>query len=164
MVGGTYMESTISEFMLLAAKFEFFLATHNRNFVHIDGTTHKVIGMNWENVATSLSTAYPFNSFDFASSGFEYLVKTVPQHLIWPPDAAPRWDSEEVDVNSWHILIQKGYAQVRNNVAHGNKALLPAPFTPERTEKFIIAATALIHFVVEAHEGSPYWNAEIHFQ
>lgn len=158
------MDNEIAEFMLLAAKLEFFLVNLDQGFAHSDGETSVVRGVNWERIGQSLEHMHPFAAFDFEGSGFQIFKETVPQYLVAKEDGGLKWDSDEVEVMSWPVLLGRSYAQLRNNVAHGNKAQLPAPFTRERTREFLEAGRCLIHFVASTHSTNNTWNYPIQFQ
>lgn len=158
------LDDEIANFMLLASKFEFFLVNLNQAFAHIDGRTRAVTGVNWDRVGQSLEAINPFNEFDFESSAFQIFKETAPQFLVAAESGGMKWDSDEVEVSSWQILLGRGYAQLRNNVAHGNKAQLPAAFTFDRTEEFLKAGHNLIHFVARAHSSDDTWNYAIQFR
>jgi hypothetical protein len=158
------VDKEIASFMLLAAKLEFFLLNLDQSFAHVDGQTRAVSGVNWERIGQSLEIKHPFADFEFASSGFQVFKDTVPQVLVAKEGGGLKWDSDDVDVSSWPILLRRSYAQLRNNVAHGNKAQLPAPFTHDRTGEFLQAGTRLIHFIADAHSSNATWSYEVQFQ
>lgn len=149
--------------MLLAAKLEFFLVNLDQDFAHVDGETRVVRGVNWDCVGQSLESKYPFIGFDFESAGFQVLTETVPQYLVAREGGGLKWDSEEVEVSSWQTLLGRSYAQLRNNVAHGNKAQLPAPFTHDRTKELLKAGRCLIHFIAGAHSSDDTWSYAVQF-
>ncbi|WP_245710326.1 hypothetical protein [Albimonas donghaensis] len=157
------MDKEISEFMLLAAKLEFFLVNFDQSFARVDRATRIVRGVNWDRIGQSLEDKHPFSEFDFEGSGFQLFKETAPQHLVAKEDGGLKWDSDEIDVVSWQVLLGRSYAQLRNNVAHGNKAQLPAPFTLNRTRQFLEAGHQLIHFIVEAHSSSNTLRYAVHF-
>jgi hypothetical protein len=158
------MDDRIAKFMLLAAKFEFFLINHSYEFAHIDGRTGAVKGVNWDRVGSSLEGARPFSEFAFKESGFDIFKETVPMFLKLTRDSRFRWDSEEIEINSWETLLGRSYAQLRNNVAHGNKAQLAAPFRHKKTEEFLVAGEKLILFIAETFGGDYIVTNEIYFQ
>lgn len=157
------MDEEIANFMLLAAKFEFFLVNHDQTFAHVDGDTRVVRGVNWDRVGHSLESKHPFTSFKFVESGFQLFRETVPQYLVVKEGGGLKWDSDAIEVSSWQILLGRSYAQLRNNVAHGNKAQLPAPFTHDRTREFLEAGRRLIHFVAAEHSSDETWSYEVQF-
>ncbi|MGX5851699.1 hypothetical protein ACWGTO_32330 [Mesorhizobium sp. PL10] len=124
-------ETDIAIFMLQASKFEFFLINRSRSFIHTVSTKGRTIvtGVNWTRVAQAVEAAAPFASFDFISSGFKIFIETTPQCLVIKHNGQLGWDSDDEAVNSWDGLLSRSYAQLRNNVAHGNKHQVPAPFT-----------------------------------
>lgn len=158
------MEKDIANFMLLAAKLEFFLVNLDQDFAHVDGTSRVVRGVNWDRIGQSLESRHPFTEFDFAGSGFQIFKETVPQLLVATEGGGLKWDSDEVKVSSWQILLGRSYAQLRNNVAHGNKAQLAAPFTRDRTEEFLQAGHRLIHFIADTYSSDHAWSYKIQFQ
>jgi hypothetical protein len=149
--------------MLEATKFEFYLVNRDQAFAHVDGATKVVTGVNWDRVGQSIELNHPFNDFDFAGFGFQIFKKTVPQILVAKKNGGLKWDSDEVEISSWQILLGRGYAQLRNNVAHGNKAQLPAPFTYDRTKEFLEAGHRLIHFIAETHFLDEHWSYPVQF-
>lgn len=158
------MDEEIASFMLLAAKFEFFMVNLDQTFAHLDGQTRVVRGVNWDRIGQSLEAMHPFTEFDFAGSGFHLFKETTPQFLVAREGGGLAWDSNEVEISSWQTLLGRSYAQLRNNIAHGNKSQLPAPFTHDRTEQFLEAGRCLIHFVAGAHSSNDSWSYEIQFQ
>ena len=157
------MDGRIASFMLLAAKFEFFLINEKNEFAHINGTTGAVNGVNWDRVGNSLEKINPFNEFDFKSSGFEVFKETIPMFLKHDQDGQLKWDSEEIEINSWATLLGRSYAQLRNNVAHGNKAQLAAPFRQGKTEEFLVSGENLIHFIANVFGGGYIVTNEVYF-
>ena len=157
------MDEEIAQFMLLAAKLEFFLVNLDQAFARVDKKTQVVMGVNWDRIGKSLEVNHPFAEFDFRGSGFQIFKETTPQLLVSKKGGGLKWDSFEVDVSSWQILLGRSYAQLRNNVAHGNKAQLPAPFTHERTREFIEAGCLLIHFIARAHSSDDTWSYSVQF-
>ncbi|MGS4991009.1 hypothetical protein ACVDG9_23795 [Roseibium sp. RP-7] len=158
------MDRDIARFMIDAAKFEFFVVNLDLRFAHIDPVTNAVTGVNWELLGQAMEEIFPFDEFDFSNSDFEIFRLTVPQKLVVSELGGLKWDSEEVEVSSWRVLLGRSYAQLRNNVAHGNKAQLPAYFTRERTAEFLIAGRNLIDFIAEALSGDKSWKGPIHFR
>lgn len=158
------MDEEIAEFMLLASKLEFFLVNLNQDFAHVDGTTKVITGVNWDRVGQSLEGMHPFNKFEFAEFGFQVFKETAPQFLTVNGNGGLKWDSDEVEVSSWQVLLRRGYAQLRNNVAHGNKAQLPAPFTHDRTKEFLEGGRCLIHFIAEVHSSDCTWSYAVQFK
>ena len=157
------MDEEISKFMLLASKLEFFLVNLNQDFAHLDGQTRAIRGVNWDRIGQSLEGKHPFNDFDFEGSGFRAFKETTPQLLVAKDGGGLKWDSDEIEVLSWQVLLGRSYARLRNNVAHGNKAQLPAPFTHDRTKEFLAAGYKLIHFVAGAHSSDETWSYEVQF-
>ena len=158
------MDDRIANFMLLAAKFEFFLVNENSDFAHIDGITGAVHGVNWGRVGNSLERTNPFDGFDFKDYGFEVFKQTVPMFLKYDHDGQLKWDSEEIEISSWAALLGRSYAQLRNNVAHGNKSQLAAPFRQGKTEEFLVAGENLIHFVANVFGGKYILTNEVYFR
>lgn len=158
------MDDEIAKFMLLAAKMEFFLVNLDQDFAHVDGKTRAIRGVNWVRIGQSLEDIYPFAEFDFESSGFQILKETIPQYLVAKEVGGLKWDSEDVVVSSWQTLLGRGYAQLRNNVAHGNKAQLPAPFTHSRTNDLLEAGHCLIQFIGRTYSPDESWSYAIQFQ
>jgi hypothetical protein len=159
------LEEQIARFMLRAAKFEFYLVNNNMDFAQTKpvGAFEAIAGIQWSKVAQSLQKICPFEGFDFDASPFGVLKRTAPQFLV-KGDRRLRWDSDDNPIESWERLLGRSYAQLRNNVAHGNKAQVPAAFTHERTMEFLEAGNALIDFIAVTVCGSLHWEAPIHFQ
>lgn len=157
------MDEEISRFMLLAAKLEFFLVNLNQDFAHVDEKTRAVRGVNWGRIGQSLEGKHPFKKFDFAGSGFQLFKETIPQRLVAKDGGGLKWDGDEIEVSSWQVLLGRSYAQLRNNVAHGNKAQIPAPFTRDRTREFLEAGHKLIHFIAGAHSSDDTWSYAVQF-
>ena len=157
------MDLEISRFMLLAAKLEFFLVNLNQDFAQVEAGTRVVRGVNWDRIGQSLECKFPFKEFDFAGSGFQLFKETTPQRLVAKDGGGLKWDSDQIKVSSWQVLLGRSYAQLRNNVAHGNKAQLPAPFTQDRTREFLEAGHRLIHFIAGAHTSDEAWSYAVQF-
>nr|WP_321444935.1 hypothetical protein [uncultured Cohaesibacter sp.] len=157
------MDEEIAKFILLAAKLEFFLVNLNQGFAHVDGKTRVVRGVNWDQVGQSLEAKHPFKEYDFEGSGFHLFKETTPQLLVAQDGGGLKWDSDEIEVSSWKVLLGRSYAQLRNNVAHGNKAQLPAPFTQDRTREFLQAGHQLILFIASAHSSDETWSYTVQF-
>jgi hypothetical protein len=152
--------------MLTAAKFEFFLINKNIELARIEEKAgfQKLTGVEWGKLAAFIEKKYQFSKFDFNGCPFSFLSKEVPQYLVKSKNGIPSWDSNEVIVDSWDKLLSRGYAQFRNNVAHGNKAQLPSQFTEDRTEKFLQASLALISFIATDVFDEPQWEGSILFR
>jgi hypothetical protein len=157
------LDEEISRFMLLATKFEFLLANLNQDFAQVDGETRVVRGINWDRIGQSLESKFPFKEFDFAGSGFQLFKETTPQRLVAKDGGGLKWDSDQIEVSSWQVLLGRSYAQLRNNVAHGNKAQLTALFTHDRTKEFLVAGHRLIHFIAGAHTSNETWSYAVQF-
>lgn len=157
------MDDEISDFMLLASKLEFSLVNSYPHFAKLEGEKRLVVGVNWDIVGQKLEESQPFHDFDFPSSGFQIFRETVPQRLVARDTFGLKWDSEAVEVTSWRVLLWRGYAQLRNNVAHGNKAHLAAPFTRGRTREFLEAGRQLISFIAIELSLDEAWDSAIVF-
>lgn len=160
------IEREISDFMLKMSKFEFFLINQNIELGRVEqkGTLQKITGIEWEKLATMLERKYKFQSFDFHSYKFFYFISNVPQYLVRSDRGELKWDSDDVTVDSWSKLLIRGYAQFRNNVAHGNKAHLASQFTEGRTKEFLAASQALIDFIAAEIFNEPCWDRSIFFK
>ncbi len=156
------IENKIANFMLHLSKFEFFLITFGDNEFALKNCNNKITGVNWIKLGKVVASKYTFSEFDFAERGFEIFKKTTPQFLVKTENRV-KWDSEDITVDSWKILFTKGLAQLRNNIAHGNKACPPVSSRARYTEKFIDAAEALIDFVTKDVLKSPNWEKDIFF-
>ena len=159
----TFLNRTFARYAL-AAKFEFFLINERKEFAHIDGATGAVHGVNWDCVGLSLERTAPFDEFDFKEYEFEVFKKTVPMFLKFNQDDRLKWDSDEIEIDSWSVLLGRSYAQLRNNVAHGNKAQLAAPFRHGKTEEFLVAGENLIYFIANVFGGKYILTNEVYFR
>ncbi|KSV75983.1 hypothetical protein N185_16175 [Sinorhizobium sp. GW3] len=157
------MEDKISEFMLRVAKFEFFLINADIDLAHVETATGIIKGLNWTRLAQRVEDKYPFATFDFDNPPIRMLKETAPQYLVKSVEGRLKWDSDDEAIASWDLLLNRSFAQLRNNIAHGNKGLLPAPFTQRRTDRFLIAGHALMEFVAVTVLGYPDWNGQSRF-
>jgi hypothetical protein len=160
------VEDEIARFMLRAAKFEFFLANTGIELAQLRPLGHFniVTGVNWTNVANRVEAKYPFEAFDFKITEFNIFRDTAPQYLVWDVERGFKWDSDNAPIDSWDRLLSRGYAQLRNNIAHGNKFQIPAAFTYERTATFLQAGHALIEFIASNVFSHPHWESPLVFQ
>ncbi len=158
------MEEMISQYMLRMGKFEFFLVSMDIELAHVSGANQAVMGVNWTRLAQRVENRYPFAQFDFDHPPIRMFKETAPQFLVKSDRGGLKWDSDDAAIDSWDRLFSRSFAQLRNNIAHGNKALMPAAFTHERTEQFIAAGHALMDFVGQAifHYGD--WDGPIAFR
>lgn len=157
------MEEEISRFMLATSKFEFFLVNRDLRFAHtIDVRGLRAIsGVNWTEIAARIEERFPFATFNFAPSGFLAFKESSPQYLTVRKDGRLKWDSDDIHIDSWDRLLSRSFAQFRNNIAHGNKGQMPAPFTYGRTQEFLRAGHALIKFVSAEVLNEPDWETPI---
>jgi len=160
------LEEQIAHFMLRAAKFEFYLVNRDTGFAQTrrSGTFDVIAGIQWGVIAQQLQVKQPFETFDFTASAFNMFRQTAPQFLVKDQNGRPRWDSDNEPVESWDRLLGRGFAQLRNNIAHGNKAQVPGPFTHSRSLEFIQAGNALIDFVAVTLFDEPRWETPIAFR
>ncbi|WCK68982.1 hypothetical protein [Agrobacterium tumefaciens] len=158
------MEDKIAVFMLRVAKFEFFLMNADLSFAHVETITGIVKGLNWTRLAQRVEEAQPFAKFDFDNSPIRLFKETSPQYLVMGPEGRLKWDSDDEVIQSWDRLLNRSFAQLRNNIAHGSKGLLSAPFTHDRTEQFLIAGHVLIDFIAVRVLGYPDWERPISFR
>ncbi|WP_308911132.1 hypothetical protein [Pseudokordiimonas caeni] len=160
------IEADIASYMLKMAKFEFWLINTDRSLGKIceKENLRVVSGVNWQQLAVRVEAAFPFANFDFDSSQFKIFKETVPQLLTLDQRDSLKWDSADVRIETWETLIQRGFAQLRNNIAHGNKAQMSAPYTYDRTEQFLSAGHALIEFISRRVFRAENWEREIGFQ
>ncbi|MDR7225253.1 hypothetical protein [Aminobacter aminovorans] len=161
------MEDEIAAFMIKAAKFEFYLVNRDLALAHIEVVRGLclVTGVNWAIVAKYIEAKHPFKDFDFERYGFEMFRNTAPQYLVMKKhDGRLHWDSDNVKIDSWEQLLARGYSQFRNNIAHGNKSQLLAPFTEGRTQEFLSAAHLLIDFITRDVFDTPNWDSGLMFQ
>ncbi len=157
------MEEQISHYMLRMGKFEFFLVSMDINLAHVNGANQAIMGVNWTRFAQLVEHYYPFAQFDFDHSPIRMFKETAPQFLVKSDHGGLKWDSDDVVIDSWDRLFTRSFAQLRNNIAHGNKALIPAAFTYERTGQFIAAGHALMDFVGQAIFNRGDWDGPIAF-
>ncbi len=158
------MDEKIARFMLKVSKFEFFLINTDINLARIHKTTGNVIGLDWARLADVVEAKNPFSEFDFQQTAFSMLKDTTPQYLVITPERRLKWDSDDQPIDSWERLLLRSFAQLRNNIAHGNKAQMPAPFTHDRTTGFLNAGDALIEFIAEHVFHDPGWQTPIEFR
>lgn len=159
------IEDKISKFMIKVAKFEFFLINENIELAIIQDKNglHKLVGINWQKLAALIEHKHHFSEFNFESYGFRVFKDTSPQYLV-KDNGSLKWDSDQVTIDSWGELLTRSFAQLRNNIAHGNKAYTLAPFTQKRTEEFINAGHALVDFIAKDIFSQEHWELPIEFQ
>ncbi len=139
------MEDQIARFLIRAAKFEFYLVYSDRSLAQTREIAGLAVmtGVNWGLLAHKLEAVEPFGDYDFGTSPFGIFRETVPQFLVLAAESRLTWDSEEVAINSWAVLLTRGYSQLRNNIAHGNKAFPPAPSPPAERRSLSMLAIRL---------------------
>lgn len=157
------MEEEIAGFMLKASKFEFFVVNRDIELAVTKSVRSLTVisGINWTKLAQRVEARFPFASFDFSKSAFEIFAQTAPQYLVVKEKSRVDWDSDNEPIDSWDRLLSRGYSQLRNNVAHGNKKQKAAPFTYERTAQFLPAGLALMEFVAKEVLGESDWDTPI---
>ena len=157
------MEQAIAKFMMTMSKFEFFLINLDIDLAHVAKVRglDVVQGVNWTRLAARVEGRYAFATFDFERSGFAVFRNTAPQYLTRDGAGKLKWDSDDNPQASWDWLLSRSFAQFRNNVAHGNKHQLPAPFTFGRTQEFLHAAPILIEFIAHDVLDTPQWQTPI---
>ena len=157
------MEEKISRFMLAAAKFEFFLVNRDIRLARVANVRglDVVVGVNWAAIAACIEARFPFVDVDFAQRGFSIFKETAPQYLTVGRGGALKWDSDDIPIDSWDKLLSRSFAQLRNNVAHGNKHQMASPFTYGRTVEFLQAGHTLMDFVAIQVFGETDWNTPI---
>lgn len=160
------MEDRIAHLMLKMSKFEFYLVNRDVAFATTKavGKLNVVTGINWSTLAKQLEIKHSFADFDFAQCKFGLFKDTSPQYLAKTESGRLKWDSDDLPINSWERLLVRSYAQLRNNIAYGNKAQLPAPFTHSRTTEFLDAGDALIDFIAQTLFGGVDWETPITFR
>ena len=151
------MEEEIARFLITTSKFEFYLISSDTKLAHTKakGRLEIVAGINWTELAYRVETKHPFAKFDFEQSPFCIFKEASPQYLVKTESGRLKWDSDDLPIDSWERLLTRSYAQLRNNIAHGNKAHLTAQFTHDRTERFIAAGKALIDFIARQIFSDP---------
>jgi hypothetical protein len=159
------VEEQIARFMLRAAKFEFFLVNFDTALAHTKAieSLEVISGVNWTLVAKKIEAKSPFAAFDFEHAEFLMLRATSPQYLVKSQQYSLAWDSNDEAIVSWDRLLNRSYAQLRNNIAHGNKIQLAAPFTLDRTQQFLHAGHALIDFIAGDIFEVPHWETPLRF-
>ena len=157
------MEDEIANFMLKASKSEFFVVNQNIELALIRSVRKFTVisGVNWTKLAQRVEAKFPFKSFDFSKSGFMIFAQTAPQYLVVKEKNRIDWDSDNEPIASWDRLLSRGYAQLRNDVAHGNKKQKAAPFTYERTAQFLPAGLALMDFIATQVLSESDWDTPI---
>ena len=160
------LDEKISKFMLKFSKFEFYLITQ---FLELARTTEcpiknckKIAGLNWERLAKKLEEKNKFSDF-LNNKHFPLLSTNPPQYVVITDKRKLKWDSDEAKIDSWETFLTRSLAQLRNNVAHGNKALENAQFTDGRSEEFIEEASRLTDFIIKTLTGKNDWETGIFF-
>lgn len=156
------MEQQLSEYMMRFSKFEFLLMRMDPAFVQTNAG-QRVVGVQWEAVANKVEAAFPWATFDFASSGFEIFRDEPPQYLTLSSDDTLVWDSDMELIGSWSRLLTRSFAQLRNNIAHGSKGNPPRPFTHGRTPVFLSAGHALMTFLADRLFPGQYWDEPLYY-
>jgi len=162
------IEKEISSFMLRFSKFEFYLIDMLPELIIASGcpkcADRKITGLDWNKLAAKLEKKITFACIKSKNMNFHMLIDQHPQYLVITPENKIKWDSDVFPINSWNDLLVKGLAQLRNNIAHGNKNHITAPFTHERTKDFLISANYLLNFIIETllPDHKP-WEMEITF-
>ncbi|MER9387801.1 hypothetical protein [Mesorhizobium sp. M0435] len=152
------MEQDIALLTVRIAKLEFYLLTISSKFAQLDAGGKRIIGFDWQRVGREIENCVPFATFDFANSGFAILRDTAPQFLTVTNDGNLHWDSDDHPIDSWERLMDRSFAQLRNNLAHGSKHRPAAPFTHGRTVDFLKAGHAIIDFVARSVLRKPDWE------
>lgn len=160
------MEEEIARLLMKMAKFEFYLVNSDSDLAHTRKTNRfdVISGINWTKLADKLERKVPFAAFDFEKTALHIFKETAPQYLVRADGGRLKWDSDDVNIDSWERLLSRSYAQLRNNLAHGNKAQMPAPFTYDRTAQLLEAGHALIEFISREAFNDPHWETPIRFQ
>lgn len=153
------MELDIAMLMARMAKFEFFMIKSDKKLAQVNGAG-KVEGFQYCILANRIENVVPFNTFDFNASGFHVFKNEPPQYLIFR-DETLKWDSDQIEINSWKMLLTRSYAQLRNNLAHGSKSLQAAQFTHDRTPIYLKAGDAMIDFIASKVFLSPHWEGQL---
>ena len=148
--------------MMRFSKFEFFLMRMDPAFVRTNAE-RRVVGVQWEAVASKVEAAFPWASFDFGASGFEIFRNEPPQYLTLRDDDELDWDSDVQPVDSWSRLLTRSFAQLRNNIAHGSKGNPPRPFTHGRTRQFLSAGDAMMPFLAKGLFPGQHWDEPLHY-
>ena len=107
---------------------------------------NKVTGIRWDKLTKKLQ-GYDLTKIS-KESDFSIFITYPPEYLI-THQAEPRliWKKENETIDDWDKLIRKGFTQLRNNIAHGSKAL-PAPYNPDRTKKLLSAGYNFMDLIV----------------
>lgn len=154
----------ISDYLTRCAKFEYLLICNDISLAKINqgGSFQIVAGVEWSMLAQHLEDKHPFGTFNFNDSSFDYLKSNTPQYLTVKDDQL-KWDSDNKAVDSWILFLTRSFAQLRNNIAHGNKAHLASAHTTDRTKKFIDAGNKFMNFVAKELFNEIYWEQPIEF-
>ncbi|MGE0269576.1 MAG: hypothetical protein AB7S78_14090 [Candidatus Omnitrophota bacterium] len=162
------IEQEISDLLLRFAKLEFYLINKNSEFARTEsiGKMTKITGFDWQKVAPVIQDKASFQCYDFKNSPFKILKDEPPQFLTITQDCNKKikWDSDDTPINSWDRFLTRSVAQIRNNIAHGNKAHIPAPFTADRTQKYIAAVNEFFEFLMEDIFDDKHWETPIIFR
>lgn len=159
------IENKISKFFVTVSKFEYFLINNNIKLGKVSdqsGALQKISGLDWNKLSKLIEQKQPFDLFNFSSGGFEIFKNEPPQFLV-KENGNLKWDSDETIIDSWEILLSKSFAQLRNNIAHGNRVHLPSHFTQGRTEQFIDAGYSIMNFIAEEVLQIRNWEEPIYF-
>lgn len=149
------------------ARFEFFLINSNIELGKINEESSglkKITGVNWGKLARLLEKKFKFVDFNFKEYNLEIFKNTAPQYLVKSESGQLKWDSDDKAIDSWEILLSRGFAQLRNNIAHGNKAHISSAFTQTRTEEFIESGHCLMNFIAKEIFNVEHWASEIVFK
>lgn len=160
------IEKRISDYLVRCAKFEFFLVNSNIELAKIRSISalQTISGIEWNGLAALIEEKHPYGSFNFSQSGFSFLNDNAPQFLTKRQNGSLKWDSDEPHIDSWLKVLTRSYAQLRNNIAHGNKGYLLSQFTQDRTEKFIEAGNKFMDFIAKDVFGNNSWEEPITFK
>jgi hypothetical protein len=159
------IDKNISDYLIRCAKFEYLLVCKDISLAQTEqnGLFQVVKGIEWSKLAQRLEDVRPFATFNFDTYRFGYFKSNTPQFLSIK-DGNLKWDSENKTIDSWILLVTRSFAQLRNNIAHGNKSHMAAAFTADRTEKFIDAGNNFMNFVANELFNEIDWEQPIVFR
>jgi hypothetical protein len=161
----TDIESEIAQYMLRFAKFEFFLLSSDPTLGTLDENYKpKRISLDWQKVAQRVEQRCPFQTFKPHTFDFAVFFNESPQYLTLDENDELKWDSNDPSFDSWLVVLTRSLLQFRNNIAHGNKGCIPAPFTADRTIEFMKAGHALMNFLSDVLFDIVDWDSDIYFQ
>lgn len=157
----TSQEERLSQYLLRAVKFEFYLISEEPTFAQTNGSG-RVTGIQWGKVAKKIEDKKC--SFKEIPDSFIVLKKNPPRFLRKEDNQLTWSKRDDVAIESWRCLLKKGLAQLRNNIAHGSKALPHMDVEQGRVESLLEAGTALMGFIAKELFSDNNWEQSITLQ